>query len=83
MLNYQNLIAHDPTVYLTFVNSIGQSIDLVEHPIDGDSVEVIAVSHDLKLAAYTDFWETGDIDDVGGEYEVGFINGEIVHGLND
>lgn len=81
-LNYSKLIASNPWVYLTFTNSLGQEIKLVEHPVLGDEYPVIAVSDYHQLAFATDFYETGDINEVGGEYEVGFIDGELFHGLN-
>lgn len=81
MLNYTKLMALQPTVYETFTNSIGQVIKLVEHPIKGDSVPVIVVCEELQLAAYSDFYETGDIDEIGGDYEVGFLDRELFHGL--
>jgi hypothetical protein len=81
MLNYTKLIAHNPTVYTTFTNSLGQEIKIVEHPIQGDESPVIVVCDDLKLADLSDFYETGEIDEVGGDYEVGFVDGKLVHGL--
>lgn len=71
---------HDPFVYLTFTNSWGQEIDLVEHPLHGDMAEVVAVCHAIKKAGYTDFYEPDETSDVGGDYEVFFNEeGKIVH----
>jgi hypothetical protein len=81
MLNYEKLTTLNPFIYTTFTNSIGQEIKIVEHPIYGDERPVIVVCDDLKLADYSDFYETGEIDEVGGEYEVGFVDGKLVHGL--
>lgn len=81
-LNYTKLTALNPTVYTTFTNSMGQLIKLVEHPLRGDEYPVIAICEDLNLAAATDFYETGEIDEIGGDYEVGFISSELYHGLN-
>lgn len=81
-LNYTKLTALEPTVYTTFTNSVGQLIKLVEHPLKGDESPVIAVCDELQLAAYTDFYETGEIDEVGGEYEVWFCDNELLHGTN-
>lgn len=80
-LNYNKLIEYKPTVYDTMVNSLGQSIDLVEHPLKGDSTFVIAICHELKLAYYTDFFETCDMLEEHKEYEPLFINGKLQHGL--
>ena len=70
MLNYKILLKHNPFVYTEFTNSLSQKVQLVEHPTKGDSVPVIALFPDYELAFYTDFFETGDIDEVGGDYEV-------------
>jgi hypothetical protein len=61
-------------------NSIGQVIELVEHPLKGDEAPVIAICHELKLASYTEFWETGDMLQDHREYEPLFINGQFQHG---
>lgn len=80
IMNYSRLMEHDPFIYLTFTNSLGQEIDLVEHPLQGDMTEVIAVCHAIKKADYTDFFETGEIDEVGGDYEVSFDSeGKLQH----
>jgi hypothetical protein len=81
MDHYTNLIASDPFVYIEFTNSLGQRIKIVEDPIWGDEAPVIAVCDDLKIADFSDFYETGEVDEVGGEYEVGFVDGVLVHGL--
>ena len=81
MLNYEKLTALNPFIYTTFTNSLGQKIKIVEHPIQGDESPVIVVCDELKLADYSDFYETGEIDEVGGEYEVGFVDGKLAHGL--
>jgi hypothetical protein len=80
-LNYSKLIELNPTVYTKFTNSLGQEIELVEHPLRGDEYPVIAVFHNEKLAFATDFYETGDIDEVGGEYEVLLVEGELKSGF--
>jgi hypothetical protein len=81
MLNYEKLIALNPSVHKTFINSLGQWVDLVEHPIYGDEAEVIAIFSQSKKAFYSGFYELGEIDRVGGEYEVLLVDGEIVHGF--
>ena len=80
MLNYKKLVAHKPTIYNTFTNSLGQKIELVEHPTLGDMTEVIAICHELKLAGYTEFFECEEIMEVGGDYEVLFVDRKIMHG---
>lgn len=71
-MNYEKLMDFKPTVLNTFINSKGQSIDLVEHPIKGVSYPVIAVFHPLKEAITTDFYKTGDIMADHRDHEVVF-----------
>lgn len=59
-LNYKALTACNPTVFDTIVNQEGQTIELVEHPSLGDTYPIIAVCHELEVAACTDFWDTDD-----------------------
>ena len=80
MLNYTKLTEQNPTIYTTFVNSLGQTIDLVEHPTKGDEAQIIAVCHDLKLACYTDFFDTDDMLADHKEYEPKFVDGLLLHG---
>lgn len=77
MLNYQKLMAHKPTVYTTIVNNLGQKIDLVEHPFKGDEAQVICVCHELKLAAYSGFFECDDMIAPHGEYQPSFEDGKL------
>jgi hypothetical protein len=79
-INYTKLVALQPTIYCTMVNSLGQTIELVEHPIYGDEREVVAVCHELKLAAYTGFFETNDMTDESGEYQPAFIDNDLYIG---
>jgi hypothetical protein len=81
MLNYEKLIAFNPTIYSEVINRLGQKVQFVEHPTKGDESEVIAVFPEFKKAFYTDFFELGEIDVVGGEYEVLLVDGELVHGF--
>ncbi len=79
MLNYAKLMEHKPTSYGEMVNSKGQTIEFYEHPTKGDEAEVLCVSHDLKLAAYSTFFETDDME--GGEdYEPSFEDGKLLIG---
>ena len=32
MINYKKLMTHNPTVYDTLVNQLGQTIEFIEHP---------------------------------------------------
>lgn len=79
-LNYAKLMEHNPTIYDTMVNSLGQTIELVEHPLKGDSTFVLAICHELKLASYTDFFETDDMLEDHREYEPLFIDNQLQHG---
>lgn len=81
MLDYQNLINDNLTVYDEFVNSIGQRITFVEDPMKGDEVQIICISHELQLAAYSDFFDLDDMLASHGEYEPLFINGNFRHGM--
>lgn len=61
-------------------NSIGQDIEFLECPRDGDEAPVICVCHDLKLASYSDFYELDDMTAEHGEYEPRFVDGQFQHG---
>ena len=80
-LSYKKLMENEPTIYTTMVNSLGQKIDLVEHPFKGDESVVIAVCHELQIASYTDFYDLEDMLAEHREYEPLFINGTFQHGL--
>ncbi|WP_026715218.1 hypothetical protein [Flavobacterium daejeonense] len=80
MLNYQKLMNLNPFVYEEFINSLGQKITFVEHPLKGDEERVICICHELKLASYSDFFETGDMIAEHREYEPLFIDGKFQHG---
>ena len=56
--NYDKIMGENPSVFYSCCN-----YDLVEHPIYGDEADVVAVSHDLRVA-----WDTGfcdPLDDAG------------------
>lgn len=78
--NYKKLMEHEPTVYGEMTNSQGQKIQFVEHPRLGDMSPVICVCHELELAQDSEFWETCDMEETGGDYEPIFENGELIHG---
>jgi hypothetical protein len=80
MLNYEKLMAHNPTEYGRMVNSIGQEIVFVEHPTKGDETPVICVCHDLKLACYSTFYELEDMTADHKEYEPSFQGGSFLIG---
>lgn len=75
-LNYQRLTNLNPTIYTTIVNQLGQSIDLVEHPIEGDVYPVIAIYHKEKVAVITDFFDTEDMEQIG-DYTPVYMHGEM------
>lgn len=79
-MNYEKLMAHNPTVYGEVTNSIGQLITFMEDPLRGDESPVICVCHELKLAAYSNFFELDDMVAEDREYEPIFIDGKLVHG---
>jgi hypothetical protein len=75
-LNYNKLMALKPTVYQKFTNKIGQEIELVEHPIQGDEHPVIIVYHAEKLAVVSDFFDCDDMLS-GEDYEPVYMYGEM------
>lgn len=79
-MNYEKLMNLNPTSYGKMTNSIGQEIEFFEHPLRGDEVEVICVCHDLKLAQYSTFFETDDMEASHGAYEPSFVNGILLIG---
>ncbi len=79
-MNYEQLMSHKPTSYGKWVNKEGQTIEFYEHPLHGDSAQVICVSHELKLAAYSNFYEIDDMVSDDREYEPSFVNGELFIG---
>ena len=78
-LPYKNLMNHNPTVYSSVVNRLGQTIEFVEHPIKGDEYPVIAVCHKHKAAMCTDFFDTDDMEDTASGYTPIVSNGLLVH----
>jgi len=80
MLNYEKLMVNEPTVYRTFINSLGQTIDFVEHPFKGEDAEVICVCHALKLASYSGFYDLCDMVAEHKEYEPAFVDGKFLIG---
>jgi hypothetical protein len=61
-LNYQRIMALNPTVYCTITNTLGQTFDLIEHPTKGDEYTVIIMYHAEKLAVDSEFWDTEDME---------------------
>lgn len=80
MINYKKLLDHKPTSYGTFKNSIGQTIEFYENPLTGDDGVVICACHELRLASYSDFFETDDMTAEHGEYEPSFVDGRFYIG---
>jgi len=75
-LNYNKLMASNPTKHESVTNQIGQIIDLYEHPTMGDTYPVIAVIHDEEVAYCTDFYDCGDFYE-GSDYMPVYINGKM------
>ena len=81
-MKYEKLMNAKPTVLYSAVNEMGQRFDLVEDPINGDSAEVIVVFPELKLAGYSGFYETADmelVDGVDSDYTPRVVGGRIIH----
>lgn len=76
-MNYNWLISKNPTVYGSVTNDMGQVIELVEHPLKGDEACVICVCRELEIARYSEFFDTDDMMDEGGDYTPYFIDGEL------
>lgn len=67
----------DPMVYTTLTNKLGQTIDLLEHPLKGDEAPVIAryVDPSGNVFLYdTEFFDTDDLTG-GDDYEPVFAHG--------
>lgn len=79
-MNYEKLMAHNPTSYGKMTNSLGQEIEFYEHPLKGDETFVLCVCHALKLADYSTFFETDDMTAEHREYEPTFENGVLLIG---
>ena len=81
-MNYDKLMGSNPTVLSTFKNRIGQTFDLVEHPLQGDAYPVIIVSHEHKEAMTSDFFDTDDMTSEELDYHPVYIGGEIKMGYD-
>jgi hypothetical protein len=81
-LNFARLTAAEPTIYNTMVNSLGQTVLLAEHPIQGDETFVICIFPELQLAFYSDFRDCDDMLADHKEYEPVVIGNDFFHGLN-
>lgn len=80
MVNYQKLMALNPTSLGRMINDKSQTIEFFENPIYGDEAEVIVVCHKLQLANHSSFMETNDMTASHGEYQPKFINGKLFIG---
>ncbi len=82
-LNYNRLMALKPTVYAKITNTLGQSFDLVEHPIKGDEYPVIILYHEEKIAADSGFYDTDDMMQPAPytDYVPYYIYGELHFGF--
>lgn len=77
MINYKKLMKYNPTSYGTIVNRLGQTIEFYEHPIYGDTAEVICACHELQLADHSGFFETDDMAAKDSEYQPLFVDGKL------
>lgn len=75
--NYTKLMEHNPTSYGTMTNSLGQEIDFLEHPTQGDMSFVICACHELEKAADSTFFETEDMEEEDGGYAPSFQDGKL------
>jgi len=75
--NYEKLMELNPTSYGKMTNSLGQEIEFLEHPTQGDESQVICACHELEKAADSDFFETDDMEETGGDYEPSFQDGKL------
>jgi hypothetical protein len=80
MLNYEKLVAQNPTEYGRMINSLGQEIIFIEHPLRGDEYPVICVCHALELASDSTFYELDDMMADHKEYEPNFFEGKFYIG---
>lgn len=75
---YAKLMENNATQYSDSIeNSKGQKIEFYEHPFKGDMAPVIAVCHELKVAADTDFFDTEDFCE-DSDYNPVFLENEMV-----
>ena len=80
MLNYEKLMKFNPTEYDRMINSLGQEIIFVEHPNLEDESQIICICNELKLAAYSTFFDLDDMLAEHKEYEPRFIDGKLYLG---
>ena len=64
--NASKFLSRNPFLLDSFVNSHGQTVDLYEHPVHGDSSPVYAVINNVLYL--TTFFETDDMF-TGSDYE--------------
>lgn len=86
IINYKKLMNANPTKLGELINQLGQRIELYEHPTQGQSFPIIAVSHEHAAAANTMFMDKGDFyylseynpiffeDRFYAAFEIGFID---------
>lgn len=78
--NYDKLMGLYPTVLGDMVNSDGQKVLFLEHPLRGDEAPVIVQFPEYRLAFDSEFWDTDDMEEVGGCYEPSVLDGKLYHG---
>lgn len=79
-MNYQKLMNLNPTSFGKMINSKGQEIEFLEHPLKGDEAPVICACHALQLADSSTFFETDDMMADHKEYEPTFEDGKLLIG---
>jgi hypothetical protein len=80
-MNYTKLMSLNPFKYGEMINQKNQLIEFYEHPLRGDEFPIIAVCHEMNLAASTDFYSLEDMRAEHGEYEPWFNEGKLILGL--
>ena len=73
-IHYENFMADNPLLLESFINQLGQKVDVYEDADNGDCAPVIAVIE--KVATITDFFDTDDFYK-DSEYNPVLVNGEI------
>ena len=70
----------NPTEYGRMVNSLGQEIIFVEHPLKGEDSPIICVCKELELSALSTFYDLDDMIAEHKEYEPSFKDGKFYIG---
>ena len=76
---FNKLMELAPTIYEEIVNSMGQKVQLAEHPLYGDEVAVIVIFPEHKKAFSSDFFDTDDMLDPEGDYVPHLVDDKLVY----